>query len=167
MTQFSVPGVQGKSRPRFARQGMHVQTYTPDKTRAYEQAVALAYTSAGGRLIDGPVALQLTAFQALPKRATKAQRAAAERGEIYPIRKPDLDNIIKIVLDALNGAAYTDDKQVVRLDARKLYTPGDSCICVAIGRIDDMPHATQAWGEGVTQYENPEGCKPGYAGQVL
>lgn len=147
MTQFSVPGVQGKAWPRFARQGMHVQTYTPDKTRAYEQAVELAYAAAGGRLIDGPVALQLTAYQALPKRATKAQRAAAVRGEIYPIRKPDLDNIIKIVLDALNGSAYTDDKQVVRLDARKLYTPGEPCICVAIGRSDDMPDAATVWGE--------------------
>ena len=164
MTQFTVPGVRGKARPRFTRQGV---VYTPAETRTYEQAVRLAYAAAGGRMHDGPVALLLTVYQALPKRATKAQRAAAERGEIHPISKPDLDNVLKIVLDALNGAAYADDRQVVRLDARKLYTPGESRICVAFGDYDTMPTAEAVWAERMDTHENPEGCKPRDAGQVL
>lgn len=123
-------------------------TYTPDKTRAYEDAVRLAWASAGGRTIYGPAAIRITAHQALPKRATKTQRAAAERGEIYPIRKPDLDNIIKIVLDALNGHAYRDDTQVVQIDARKLYTADESRIIVTVGRLDEIAPAPVDWAAG-------------------
>ena len=148
MTTFTVLGIQGKGRPRFASRGGYVTAYTPDKTRAYESTVLSAYKAAGGGLIDGPVAVRLTAWQALPQRATKAQRAAAERGEIYPIRKPDLDNVIKIVLDALNGHAYGDDTQVVQIDARKLYTPGESHITVTVGRLDEIPSAPVDWADG-------------------
>lgn len=148
MTTFTVPGVKGKGRPRFARRGAHVATYTPDSTVAYEQAVQLAYKAAGGRLHDGAVAVRITAHQALPQRATKAQRAAAERGEIYPIRKPDLDNIVKIVLDALNGAAYRDDTQVLQLDARKIYTAGESHITVTVGTLDEITPAPVDWAVG-------------------
>ena len=148
MTSFTVLGIQGKGRPRFASRGGYVTAYTPEKTRAYETTVLSAYKEAGGGLIDGPVAVRLTAWQALPQRATKAQRAAAERGEIYPIRKPDLDNIIKIVLDALNGAAYADDTQVVQIDARKLYTPGESRIAVHVGRLEEIAPASVDWAAG-------------------
>lgn len=148
MTTFTVLGIQGKGRPRFASRGGYVTTYTPDKTRTYEASVLSAYKAAGGGLIDGPVAVRLTVWQALPQRATKAQRAAAERGEIYPIRKPDLDNVIKIVLDALNGHAYGDDTQVVQIDARKLYTPGESCVVIAVGRLDEIAPAPVDWAEG-------------------
>ena len=147
MTRFTVPGVRGKGRPRFARQGTHTVAYTPPETKAYEEAVRLAYAAAGGRRLDGPVVLTLVVHQALPKRATKAQRAAVERGEIHPISKPDLDNVLKIVLDALNGAAYGDDRQVVRVEARKRYTPDASRICVAVGTMDEMPDAGAAWAE--------------------
>lgn len=148
MTTFTVPGIQGKGRPRFSHRGTQVTTYTPDRTRAYEAAVQLAWASAGGRILDGPVAIRITAYQALPKQATKAQRAAAERGEIYPIRKPDLDNIIKIVLDALNGYAYRDDTQVVQIDARKLYTAGESHIVVTVGTLDEIAPAPVEWAAG-------------------
>lgn len=148
MTTFTVPGVKGKGRPRFARYGAHVTTYTPDSTAEYEKAVQLAYQAAGGRLYDGAVAVRITAHQALPQRATKAQRAAAERGEIHPIRKPDLDNIVKIVLDALNGYAYRDDTQVLQLDARKIYTAGESHIIVTVGTLDEITPAPVDWAVG-------------------
>jgi Holliday junction resolvase RusA-like endonuclease len=110
--------------------------------------VQLAYQAAGGRLYDGAVAVRITAHQALPKHATKAQRAAAERGEIHPIRKPDLDNIVKIVLDALNGSAYRDDTQVLQLDARKIYTAGESHITVTVGTLDEITPAPVDWAVG-------------------
>ena len=148
MTSFNVSGIQGKGRPRFAHRGNHVTTYTPDCTRAYEDAVRLAWNSAGGKMLDGPVAVRITAYQALPKRATRAQRAAAERGEISPIRKPDLDNIVKIVLDALNGHAYRDDTQVVQLEARKCYTAEESHIAVIVGGLDEIAPASVEWANG-------------------
>ena len=41
--------------------------------------------------------------------------------KIRPTKKPDIDNIIKAVLDALNGVAYKDDTQVVQVMATKKY----------------------------------------------
>ena len=120
MTSITIHGpLQGKSRPRFA----NGHAYTPENTRLYELKIQAAWKMAAGEWMDGPVALGIVAHQALPKRASKAFRAAAEKGAMWPIRKPDIDNVIKIVMDALNGYAYRDDTQVVMLDARKEYTP--------------------------------------------
>lgn len=119
MTTFTIHGpLRGKGRPRFA--GGHA--YTPATTREYERQIQGAWMMARGQMLDGPVALDVVAYQALPKSASKALRAAAERGEIWPIRKPDIDNVIKLVMDAICGLAYRDDTQVVQLDARKEYT---------------------------------------------
>lgn len=42
-------------------------------------------------------------------------------GDVIPVKKPDIDNIAKAVLDGLNGHAFADDKQVAALTVRKLY----------------------------------------------
>ena len=44
------------------------------------------------------------------------------RGELHPTKKPDADNIGKIVADALNGVAYQDDAQIILLQIRKTYS---------------------------------------------
>ena len=44
------------------------------------------------------------------------------KGEILPTKKPDIDNIMKVVLDALNGVAYFDDKQVCKVNFIKMYS---------------------------------------------
>lgn len=43
-------------------------------------------------------------------------------GELLPAKKPDIDNIAKAVLDALNSVAYRDDTQIVELQIRKQYS---------------------------------------------
>ena len=43
-------------------------------------------------------------------------------GLMNPIKRPDADNIAKIVLDALNGIAYKDDSQIVDLSVPKRYS---------------------------------------------
>lgn len=47
MTSFTVLGIQGKGRPRFASRGGYVTAYTPEKTRVYETTVLAAYKAAG------------------------------------------------------------------------------------------------------------------------
>lgn len=114
-----IPGEpRGKQRPRFSRRTG--ATYTPSETVQYEKAVkALAW--AAGKPAEGPVSLSVCAMYAIPKSASKAQRAAMRDGEILPQKKPDIDNVVKIIMDALNGAAYKDDKQVVSVFASKFY----------------------------------------------
>jgi Holliday junction resolvase RusA-like endonuclease len=43
-------------------------------------------------------------------------------GELLPSKKPDIDNVLKIVLDALNGVAYKDDSKVVSVSGKKIYS---------------------------------------------
>ena len=119
---FTIPGPpRGKGRPRFARRGQHVMTYTDDKTAAYENLVTLAYKQAGGGRMEGAIAVLLQMFHPIPKSASKAKRAGMIVGEIKPTIKCDADNCLKAVLDGLNGVAYDDDKQVVTILVMKRY----------------------------------------------
>ena len=122
--RFTVRGEpQGKGRPRVVRNGAFSRTYTPDKTVAYENLVKVEYQRQCGKAFikEGYVAMRLTAYYAIPKSASKRRRAQMEAGTIMPIKKPDCDNVIKVICDALNGLAYHDDAQVVDARVVKLY----------------------------------------------
>lgn len=112
----------GKGRPRFKRMGNFVQTYTPTATADYEKLVRLIFQNAGGAITDKPVRVEITAFFAPPKSARKKDKIEMLANRILPEKKPDCDNIAKIVLDALNKIAYKDDSQVIELSVKKLYS---------------------------------------------
>lgn len=111
----------GKGRPRFKRMGNFVQTYTPANTAEYEKLVKLRFQNAGGVITDKPVKIEIVAFFAPPKSVRKKQKQEMLANLILPTKKPDCDNIAKIVLDALNQIAYKDDSQVIELSVRKQY----------------------------------------------
>lgn len=116
---FKIPGSpKGKGRPRFY-QGHAV---TPKETREYEREIAGEYISAGGKKFDGYVEIKITAFFPIPKSTTKKDRQLIEQGILLPAKKPDIDNIIKVVLDGLNGVAYGDDSQVISVFGEKKYS---------------------------------------------
>lgn len=119
-----VPGTPvGKGRPKFARRGAFVQTYTPEKTANYEALVRMAAQDAmQGRVpFDGPVTVQLTLTVTPPASWSNKKHMAALAGEVAPVTKPDLDNSAKGVFDACNGIVWHDDKQVVEATLRKRY----------------------------------------------
>ena len=87
----------------------------------YEKMVRALFHKAGGKKLSGPVKLYVTALYGIPKSASAERRTKMDLCEILPQKKPDLDNVVKIVMDGLNGAAYDDDKQVVGLTAVKAY----------------------------------------------
>ena len=68
------------------------------------------------------ISVEVTAHYPIPKSATKAAVEAMQAGRMLPSRKPDIDNVLKIVLDALNGEAYKDDSRVVNVSASKVYS---------------------------------------------
>lgn len=130
---FAIPGrPTGKGRPKFARRGDHVRTYTDAKTASYENKVALFAANAmqGRAMFDGPICVSVLAHFAPPKSAPKAQRAAMLDGTIYPTVKPDLDNCIKAVLDGLQGVAFADDVTVTWINAGKRYADADRVVVV-------------------------------------
>lgn len=108
-----VGDVVGKQRPRFSR-GKVTRVYTPSSTVAFEKRVRNAYIQAGNGKHRGAVAVIVAYKRPLPK--SRPKRVQVEQ-DVY---KPDLDNVVKSVLDALNGVAFDDDKQVTMLTARKL-----------------------------------------------
>lgn len=124
--RFTVEGEPvGKGRPRFARQGNYVRTYTPDKTVIYENLVKIMYKSAarGKRFEEGtPLSLAVNAYFGIPKSTSKKKRQEMIDGIIKPLKKPDMDNIVKIIADSLNGVAYHDDTQIVICCVQKRYS---------------------------------------------
>ena len=76
--------------------------------------------------------VNITALFAIPKRFNKEKRKKALNGEILPTKRPDSDNVIKIILDALNGVAYHDDAQVCEVYFEKKYAEKSKTI-IAIG----------------------------------
>lgn len=125
--------ITGKGRPRL--NGNTGAVYTPRETKRYEELVAWCYkTQHGGFFYDWPVKVTIIAEYAVPKGTPMLKREAMLAGNIKPTKKPDIDNIEKIVLDALNGIAYKDDKQVVKTDCIKKYA-AESRLLVKVERV--------------------------------
>lgn len=96
---------------------------TPAKTKDYEQTVAwcAAGVMAGQRKLKGPLVVDITFWMQTPISWSNKRRQEAFRGEIMPTTKPDIDNMTKAILDALNKIVYKDDAQVCIKHARKFY----------------------------------------------
>lgn len=110
---------QGKGRPRFTKGH---KPYTPAKTRAYEEQIArLWHKEYGYTMLDGYLGLEIIACFGLNKTDSHKTKERKILGQLRPDKKPDGDNIIKIVADALNGVAYHDDKQITTMYCRKIY----------------------------------------------
>lgn len=110
---------QGKARPRFTKKG---RAYTPQQTKDYEDLIKYEFIrQCGNNPTDKPVSLSVTAYFKIPKGTSKIKSKKMASGLIKPTKKPDADNIIKAVADALNGIAYLDDKQIVECSCYKKY----------------------------------------------
>ena len=127
----------GKGRPRFRNTGKFVQTYTPAKTKAYEEEIRDAAKQAMGvsEPLAGAVKVYVMCAYPMPKSMSKADRAKALLGDLKPTKKPDLDNVAKAHLDALNGVIYIDDAQIVRLQVSKVYGEHP---CVEVIVMEDL-----------------------------
>jgi Holliday junction resolvase RusA-like endonuclease len=107
-------------------------TYTPQKTRDYEDKVVQCWKCQSGKgFADGiPLRATVTAFFTIPK-STSKKKAAAMDGRPH-IKRPDADNVAKAILDALNGHAYNDDSTIASLTVWKYQTTGASRVEVII-----------------------------------
>lgn len=133
---LAIPGEpRGQGRPRFARVGAGVRTYTDAKTAATAVAIRAAWMRAGRpRLADGPVRLKVLAMLARPKghyRRDGYLSAAGLRSK-YPTRKPDVSNVLKLCEDALNGLAWRDDACIYGAEVVKVWQTRDLAPCTIV-----------------------------------
>ncbi len=118
MISFFVPGEpRGKGRPRFLKTG---RTYTPANTADAERSIGweARKAMAGQPPLEGPLFLLIAAYFEVPASWSKKKKEAAR----WKTSKPDLDNLVKIVKDALNKIVWLDDAQVVQLFSTKTYS---------------------------------------------
>lgn len=133
--EFTVPGEPfGKQRPRHSR--VSGTTYTPRETREHEALIRQEYRKqCGTKFPEGAqLRITVTAVMGIPKSTPKCRRSAMLSGAIRPTKKPDWDNIGKLVCDALNGVAYDDDKCVCEAVVRKFY----GCEPRILVRLEDI-----------------------------
>jgi len=118
--KFTIPGKpKGKARARiFRNKSGKMMAATPEQTANYENLIKVMFLSQrpkGFNIIEGSCHVYISAYFA---------RAKSNK-MITPMIKPDADNIIKVVLDAMNGLVYRDDKQVTGLTFEKVWTLPD------------------------------------------
>lgn len=119
MTSVWIPGEPvAKGRPRMTAFAGRARAYTPAATRLAEERVATAWTHP--MIAAGvPVYVRIVAYMQRPAghfRKDGSLSAAGLRVPV-PVKRPDLDNVLKLVLDALNGVAFHDDAQLARVRA--------------------------------------------------
>lgn len=118
---FTIPGdPKAKQRPRVTKQGI---AFTPKETVSYENLVKFIYSeNCGNQKLAGEIRAIIIAYYPIPKSASKKSKILMEEGKLNPTKKPDCDNVAKIILDSLNRIAYDDDSTVTQLFVQKRYS---------------------------------------------
>lgn len=130
--RFTVKGEpQGKGRPRIMasynaeEKKVHGWARTPEKTVVYENLVKMEY----GRQCEdhrfpdeAMLDMRIFAYYGIPKSKSKKIKQMMREKALRPIKKPDMDNVVKVIADSLNGVAYRDDTQIVDQMCRKFYS---------------------------------------------
>ena len=114
---------QYKKRPKFSSYNKFFRVYTPQETLDYENLVKYEYIQQCDKYYpEEELTIEIKAYFTIPKNTSKIKTQKMINGEIRPTKKPDIDNIAKVILDALNGVAYKDDTQIVELIIKKYYS---------------------------------------------
>lgn len=124
--EFEVPGkVIGKGRPRLNSYTGAV--YTPTRTKDYESLVEQYFLLKYPRfkILEGRIKVNIIAYFSIPKTTKKSEINEMLDNNISPTKKPDIDNIVKVVLDSMNKFAFRDDNHITKLEVEKKYALED------------------------------------------
>lgn len=115
--------IYGKPQPKERPRVYNGHGITPTRTKNYEAKIAEEWRAKYPNPLEGDIRVEITFYMPTPISWSKAKKERAERGIIRPSVRPDIDNLVKIILDAIQGGvAFADDKQVVELTAAKYYS---------------------------------------------
>ncbi len=124
-----------KARPRFARRGKFVMAYNGQETE--EGRFLFEAKTQVKQCLKNSVEINCFFYMPRPKNhygTGKKNEILKETAPIYHTKKPDLDNLVKFVLDCLNGLAWYDDSQIITLIAHKVYSNVPRT-CIEIGAV--------------------------------
>jgi Holliday junction resolvase RusA-like endonuclease len=127
MIEFTIPGdPQGKARAKVFKNKYTGNSHgvTPEKTVLYENLIKTIFIQTGYPMIEEkiPLLMVVNAHYGISKSTSKKDRLLMSEHSLRPTKKPDVDNIVKVVADALNGIAYHDDSQIVNVVISKWYS---------------------------------------------
>lgn len=120
--EFEVIGeIKGKARPRVNT--YTCQVYTPTKTKDYENLVKQYFKIKYPKYepLEGRISVKIVAYFKPSKTTSKKLLSEMLEGKMSPTKKPDIDNIVKIILDSMNKMAFVDDNQITKLEVEKVY----------------------------------------------
>jgi len=122
MYEFEVIGdIVGKQRPRVNMYTGNI--YTPNKTKDYEEWIRQSFFVKYPKfdLLTNRVKIDIIAYLKVPKSTSKKASEEMISNVVSPLKKPDIDNITKVVLDAINNYVIKDDIQVSKICVEKRY----------------------------------------------
>ncbi|MES2320151.1 MAG: RusA family crossover junction endodeoxyribonuclease [Pseudomonadota bacterium] len=117
--------------------GAFVSTYTDSSTVENENRIAAVARAAmrGIKPMESPLEVLIELRMQIPVSWSKKKRVAASEGKVRATKKPDIDNVVKSILDASNGIVWIDDAQVVVITVRKLYH-AEPCVVIAVRPVE-------------------------------
>ena len=107
---------QATPRPRVGKHG----AYYPEKYRDYKRALGLIIKSVCKTHYKGAIKIEVGFYMPIPKSLSKKKQE--ELAGEWHTKKPDTDNLIKGVKDALEGIAFNNDSQVCHETSYKMYS---------------------------------------------
>ena len=112
-----------KGRPRFSTRGKFPVAYTPEKTKAYEFEVGMMALAAmnGSKPLEGSLEAFIYVTFAVPESYSKKRLEACLSGTEKHTKKPDLDNVVKCVIDGMDKIVFDNDSQITSIHATKVY----------------------------------------------
>jgi len=110
-----------QARARTVRRGGKSITYDPNAKlkEGYKWQIRSQFRE---EPLTVPVAMDVVFMMPIPKATSKSKTAAMLNGAIHHMKRPDVDNMLKLVSDVLNNLVFKDDSQIIEIRARKIYS---------------------------------------------
>lgn len=125
-----------QARPRVCRRGSKITAYDPKyiEKKEFQWQIQSQHRE---EALTVPVSLDLIFYMPIPKSTSGIKTRQMQNGLIGHIKKPDIDNLIKFVLDCMNKIVFADDSQVSEIRAKKIYSSKPGTLIRVIPQSDE------------------------------
>jgi len=125
-----------KTRPRFCNRGKFTTTYDSQYMEKIHTRLLIAQEAGNHLILSMPYKVDLIFAMDAQKGSSKAECNVKLWGYSYPLKK-DLDNMEKFILDCGNGILWPDDRYIVQLSSKKIYSK-NPCTIIEINTINEV-----------------------------